>query len=201
MKGEQRKQVLIALTLVLVAAVGADQFGLLDGFGGDGSADASGASLEAKATLLADQEALVARRAEWERAKDQADAALAEIGERVIRGKTVQIAEDELKKLADREMRSIGLTIARSDSATPTAAREDGVRRIGVVFSLETDDPEKVQRVVDLLENMSDVVTSVERVKIVGPGAMPSRGSVEATITLMGLAMIDSAGGGAGDEA
>lgn len=201
MKGEQRKQVLIAATLVLLAAVGADRLGLFDGGRGAGGGGGAPATLEAKAALLADQKALVARRSEWERAKEEADAALAAVGERVIRGKTVQIAEDELKKLADREIRSLGLTIAGSDSATPTASRADGVRRVGVVLSLETDDPEKVTRVVDLLENMSDVVTSVERVKIVGPGSMPTHGSVEATITLMGLAWIEERVEGAGGEA
>ncbi|MEZ6211167.1 MAG: hypothetical protein R3B46_07990 [Phycisphaerales bacterium] len=194
MSGEARKQVLIALTLVLVVAVAADRFGLIDRMGGSGSA--TGESLEAKAALVASQEALVAQRSAWERARAEANDALGDLGDRVIRGKTVQIAEDELKKLASREMTNIGLAIAGSDSATPGAAVERGVRRVGVVLSLVTDDPAKVTQLVDRLENLSDAVTSVERVKIVGPGSVPSKGSVEATITLMGLAMIDGSQGG-----
>jgi len=189
MNGEGRKQILLALTLVLIVAVAADRFGLLDRVMGSGSA--TNDSLAAKAALLADQEALIAERGAWERAKADADGALEEIGERVIRAKTVQIAEVELKKLAAREMSSIGLSIAGSNSATPSAAREEGIRRIGLVVSLVTDDPAKITELVDRLENMSDAVTSVERVKVDGPGSVPSHGSVEATITLMGLAMID----------
>ncbi len=192
MSGSTRTAVLLTATVLLLGAVMADRAGLVDRVLGAG-----GASEEpylVKAQLVADQEALIAERSAWERAAAEARRMLEGMGERVIHAPSVSLAENELRERVRREMESVGLTLASSVSATPSLAGtvgEQGVHRVGLTLSLITDDPLLVTRLVDLLENMNDLVTSIERVELRGPGAMQARPQLEATITIMGLAIIN----------
>lgn len=200
MSASQRRTFLMLGVIGLAAVVGADRMGWLPT--GASAGEPQEAALNARSVYQAavesslhDQAILDAASttsASLARAKEQ----WSRIKQRCITGKTAELAEAGFRERVLAATKDLGITNAnaapvRLDAAVePSKPVDAAVRPIALRVQFDTDKPQDVYRVVDVLENLPDIRATVTQVSINGPGLPQVPTQITASITLRAIAVV-----------
>lgn len=137
---------------------------------------------------------------QWRSALASAEAAWELVRHELVRARTIELAEAgfrerilaEVKDLRFSESSANSVPVPAATPAQPTAqpGAAATVRAIGLRVDLRTDSPAEVYRLIDRIENLSDVRAGVVGVQIKGPGLAQTPGEVTATLDLRAVALI-----------
>ncbi len=194
----ETKRVVVLVSVLAVAGLVV----VLDRAGRSGAAEESeGAGVRAvylAETGLYEQTAAVAdARDEWEEAANAAEVAWDERRAKMISAPSAEIAAARLRGLIEQVLLDEGMVMTTSETLPNGRSGSDApVVAVGLSLSFEAKDSAPVYRVIDRIEHLSDVATTIEAVTLRGPGRLGSGGSLQATLRLRAVALIEGASRG-----
>lgn len=198
------RNILLGTLGVLGILVVGDTLGLLPKPGAadadtDAAAPASARQqyLDAAGALARDR-ALLARAPEVAASLERARAAWGQVRAEMIVAPTLDQAEAGFRERVlavtkDFSLTAVSASPVRIEAAATTAAATTGaavVRPVALRLQFDTAKPQDAYRLIDLLENMPDLRSSVTNVSLVGPGLMQTTNQVTVNITVRALASI-----------
>jgi len=152
----------------------------------------------AAAEALARDRALLARAPEVAAALERARASWAQVRAEMIVAPTVDQAEAAFRErilavTKDFSFTAVSASPQRIDAAASPAAATTAtatVRPVALRLQFDTAKPQDAYRLIDLLENMPDLRTSVTNISLVGPGLPQIPSQVTVNVTVRALASI-----------
>jgi len=193
------RNILLGTVGVLAVLVIGDTFGLLPKPGeSDAETDATSTSARqqyiAAAGALARDRALLARAPEVAASLERARTAWGQVRAEMIVAPTLDQAEAAFRERVlavtkDFSLTAVSASPLRIEAAATTAAATPAtgsavVRPVALRLQFDTAKPQDAYRLIDLLEHMPDLRSSVTNVSLVGPGLpqIPSQLTVNVTV-------------------
>lgn len=189
---------------VLLLAVLADRLGLIPSASADESEDVATSAAQRylnERRQLDEEQALLATRKEVDKALAAVREEWSKATQTLAHGQTAELAEAAFRErvlatAGDLGLRSVSASAVRDgtsvDSKRPAAL--SSLRPIALRLQFDTERPAEVYRLVDALENLPDVRTSVDSVSIAGPGMVQVGSQVTATIVVRAMALVGESG-------
>lgn len=194
MTPSSRRNALMLGVVALAALVGADRMGLFPTSSTEESLDGSSprAAYQMAALALAEDRAKIEQAGVTANALDVAETQWRSVRERCVTGKTAELAEAAFRERILGVARDLGIP---APSVTPvrvesTSSIDSILRPIALRVQFDTDQPQSIYRVIDVLENLPDLSTSVSQIGINGPGLPQVPAQATATITVRALAVV-----------
>ncbi len=199
------RNIMLGVLGVLGVLVVGDTLGLLPKPGESGTeADAPPSSARQQylsaAGALAREQALLARAPEIAGALERARAAWGQVRSEMIVAPTVDQAEAAFRERVLAVTKDFSLTAVSASplrieaAATPAAAATGAgaavVRPVALRLQFDTAKPQDAYRLIDLLENMPDLRSTVTNASLVGPGLPQIPTQVTVNVTVRALASI-----------
>jgi hypothetical protein len=198
-----RRNTMVLAVVALAALVGADRMGWLPT--AEVEADNAGTAttprdryLESAESVALDR-ALLASAGQTAAALEDAQSRWAQVRSECVVGNTAELAEASFRERILAATRDLGIQNAnaaavRVESAPTAATSTDRVLRpIALRVQFDTDKPQEIYRVVDVLENLPDIRTSITAISLVGPGLPQVPNQVTASITVGAIAVVGEA--------
>lgn len=194
-----RKGALMLGIIALAALVGADRMGWLPAPASADEPNSGGTRRDlyiAAAEAAAEDSALLESATATESALARATEQWLQLRSQCVVGKTAELAEASFRERVLAATKDLGISDANAAPVRVEAVAEEGksgdaaLRPIALRVQFDTDQPQQVYRVVDVLENLPDIRTSIINVSITGPGLPQVPTMVTASITLHALAVV-----------
>lgn len=199
-----RRSAMMLSIAVLAALVAADRMGWIPSAEADDDAPAGDTPRHIylqTAEASAKDRALLDAAGETARALDDAQALWAQARSECVIGKTAELAEAAFRERILAAARNLGVqnanaTAVRTDAPAKTETAADRVLRpIALRLQFDTAAPQEIYRVIDVLENLPDLRTSISSISLVGPGLPQVPNQVTASIIISAIAVV-----GEGDQ-
>jgi len=150
------------------------------------------AAYQTAALALANDRAMIEQAGVTANALEVAEAQWQSVRERCIKAKTAELAEAAFRERILGVARDLGVpapsvTPVRVEAVSSTDAT---LRPIALRVQFDTDQPQSIYRVIDVLENLPELSTSVSQIGINGPGLPQVPTQATATITVRALAVV-----------
>lgn len=205
MSSASRRNALIAVVLGLGGLVAADRLGWLPAASSDDETDDQ--STTPRSTYLsvverdASERALLEAAESTSRALESASQQWQQVRAQCVVGKTAELAEASFRERILSATKDLGVTNAnaapvRIETAPTPAGTKDAdtvLRPVALRVQFDTDKPQDIYRIVDVLENLPDIQTAITQVSLSGPGLPQVPNTVTAAITIRAIAVVGEA--------
>lgn len=194
-----RKSALMLGIVALAALVGADRMGWLPAAASADEPTEGGTPRDMYITAAesaAEDRALLESATPTESALTRATEQWQQLRSQCVVGKTAELAEASFRERILAATKDLGISSANAAPVRVETGAEPGkpadatLRPIALRVQFDTDQPQVVYRVIDVLENLPDIRTSITQVSVTGPGLPQVPTMVTASITIRALAVV-----------